>query len=55
MGKIAYDDQYTARAEPEEGERLAGVIGDKTVLFMANHGVTTLGDSIASAYDRFIM
>ena len=53
MGKIAYDDQYTGPAlEPEEGERLAGVIGDKTVLFMANHGVTTLGDSIAAAYDR---
>jgi ribulose-5-phosphate 4-epimerase/fuculose-1-phosphate aldolase len=53
LGKIAYDDQYTGPAlEPEEGERLAGVIGDKTVLFMANHGVTTLGDSIAAAYDR---
>src|SRR5262245_54647730 len=53
MGKIAYDDQYTGPAlEPEEGERLAGVIGDKTVLFMANHGVTTLGGSIADAYDR---
>ena len=53
MGKIAYDDQYTGPAlEPEEGERLAGVIGDKTVLFMANHGVTALGDTIAAAYDR---
>jgi ribulose-5-phosphate 4-epimerase/fuculose-1-phosphate aldolase len=53
LGKIAYDDQYTGPAlEPEEGQRLAAVIGDKTVLFMANHGVTTLGDSIAAAYDR---
>jgi len=53
MGKIAYDDQYTGPAlEPEEGKRLASVIGDKTVLFMANHGVTTLGDTIADAYDR---
>jgi ribulose-5-phosphate 4-epimerase/fuculose-1-phosphate aldolase len=53
MGKIAYDDQYTGPAlEPEEGERLAGIIGDKTVLFMANHGVTALGESIADAYDR---
>jgi ribulose-5-phosphate 4-epimerase/fuculose-1-phosphate aldolase len=52
-GKIAYDDQYTGPAlEPEEGERLAGVIGDKTVLFMANHGVTALGDTVAAAYDR---
>jgi ribulose-5-phosphate 4-epimerase/fuculose-1-phosphate aldolase len=53
MGKIAYDDQYAGPAlEPEEGERLAGVIGDKTVLFMANHGVTALGDTVAAAYDR---
>ncbi|HEX5999911.1 MAG TPA: class II aldolase/adducin family protein [Hyphomicrobiaceae bacterium] len=52
-GKIAYDDNYTGPAfEPEEGERLAGVIGDKTVLFMANHGVTTVGHSVAAAYDR---
>src|ERR1700684_3349184 len=41
MDAIAYDDQYTGPAfEPEEGERLAKVIRDKTVLFMANHGVT---------------
>jgi ribulose-5-phosphate 4-epimerase/fuculose-1-phosphate aldolase len=52
-GKIAYDDNYTGPAfEPEEGERLAQVIGDKTVLFMANHGVTTVGHSVAAAYDR---
>jgi ribulose-5-phosphate 4-epimerase/fuculose-1-phosphate aldolase len=53
MDQIAYDDQYTGPAlEPEEGERLAKVVGDKTVLFMANHGVTTLGNSVAEAYDR---
>ena len=53
MGKIAYDDDYTGPAfEPAEGERLAKVIGDKTVLFMANHGITTVGSSVAQAYDR---
>jgi ribulose-5-phosphate 4-epimerase/fuculose-1-phosphate aldolase len=53
MGKIAYDDNYTGPAfEPEEGERLARVIGDKTVLFMANHGISTVGKSVAEAYDR---
>ena len=53
MGKIAYDDNYTGPAfEPEEGERLAKVIGDKTVLFMANHGISTVGNSVAEAYDR---
>ena len=53
MGQIAYDDEYTGPAlEPEEGRRLARVIGDRTILFMANHGVTTFGDTVADAYDR---
>ncbi len=52
-GKIACDDEYTGPAfDPAEGERLAKVIGDKTILFMANHGITTVGDTIADAYDR---
>ncbi|MGH6665662.1 MAG: class II aldolase/adducin family protein [Pseudolabrys sp.] len=53
MGLIAYDDMYTGPAnQPEEGERLAKVIGDKPILFMANHGVTTMGETVAEAYDR---
>lgn len=52
-GLIAYDDEYTGPAlDPAEGRRLAGVIGDKGVLFMANHGITTVGESVADAYDR---
>ena len=43
MSGIAYDDTYTGPAfDPEEGERLAKIIGDKTILFMANHGITTV-------------
>jgi ribulose-5-phosphate 4-epimerase/fuculose-1-phosphate aldolase len=53
INEIAYDDQYTGPAvEPEEGERLAKVIGGRTVLFMANHGITTMGETVAEAYDR---
>ena len=53
MGEIAYDDEYTGPAlDPAEGGRLAKVIGDKTVLFMANHGITTVGNTVADAYDR---
>src|SRR2546426_8455441 len=49
---IAYDDNYTGPAfDPAEGERLAKVLGNKTVLFMANHGVTTEGQSVADAYN----
>lgn len=52
LGRIAYDDLYTGPAfEREEGERLAKVIGDKTILFMANHGVATVGESVADAYN----
>jgi ribulose-5-phosphate 4-epimerase/fuculose-1-phosphate aldolase len=53
IGEIAYDDNYTGPAfDPDEGRRLAKIIGDKGVLFMANHGITTVGSSVAQAYDR---
>ena len=53
MGKIAYDDAYDGPAfDPAEGDRLAKMLGDKTILFMANHGVTTVGATVAEAYDR---
>ncbi len=50
---IAYDDLYTGPAlDPAEGARLAKVIGNKTILFMANHGISTVGATVADAYDR---
>jgi ribulose-5-phosphate 4-epimerase/fuculose-1-phosphate aldolase len=53
LGEIAYDDTYTGPAfDPAEGARLARILGDKGILFMANHGVTTVGASVAQAYDR---
>src|ERR1700761_2994807 len=52
-GQIAYDDEYAGPAfDPAEGARLARAIGDKSVLFMANHGISTVGETIAAAYDR---
>ena len=49
----AYDDTYTGPAfDPAEGERLAALLGDKTVLMMANHGVATFGQTVSEAYDR---
>ena len=52
-GHIAYDDTYACTADRlEEGERLARVIGDKHVLFMKNHGVLVVGDTVAQAYKR---
>ena len=55
-GRIAYDDRYAGTAdEPAEGERLARLIGDKHTLFMKNHGVLVVGDSVAQAYHRLYM
>ena len=52
-GRIAYDDTYTGLASSiQEGERLAHLMGDKTVLFMKNHGVVSVGDTVAQAYRR---
>ena len=52
-GHVAYDDTYAGTADfIEEGERLAGVIGAKHVLFMKNHGVLVIGDTVAQAYRR---
>jgi ribulose-5-phosphate 4-epimerase/fuculose-1-phosphate aldolase len=53
LDEIAYDQEYTGLAyDPAEGERLSGVLGDKSILFMANHGVVVCGDTVAKAYDR---
>jgi ribulose-5-phosphate 4-epimerase/fuculose-1-phosphate aldolase len=50
--EIAYDDEYGGLAlDGAEGERLAAVLGDKRILFMANHGVATTGASVAAAFD----
>jgi ribulose-5-phosphate 4-epimerase/fuculose-1-phosphate aldolase len=50
-GQIAYDDNYRGTADTlEEGEILAGLLGDNSVMFMKNHGVMVAADSIARAY-----
>ena len=52
-GHVAYDDLYAGTADfIEEGERLAHLIGNKHVLFMKNHGVLVVGDTVAQAYRR---
>ena len=52
-GHIAYDDTYAGTADTlEEGERLAKLIGKNRVLFMKNHGVLVVGDTVAQAYRR---
>jgi len=51
-GEVAYDRDYNGLAEDQaEGDRIARALGNKKVLFMANHGVTVVGETIPEAFD----
>ncbi|HEX6142850.1 MAG TPA: aldolase [Geminicoccaceae bacterium] len=51
-GRIAYDDDYGGLAlDASEGDRLAAALGDRQILFMANHGVAVVGGEVALAFD----
>lgn len=53
MNQVSYDYDYTGPAfETAEGDRLVGILGDKTIMLLANHGVVTVGHTVAEAYDR---
>ena len=53
FGKIAYDDDYGGGALDEnEGDRIAHALKDKDILFMANHGITVTGTSVAHAWEQ---
>ena len=46
--RIAYDDHYQGLATTmAEGERLAGLLKDKQSMFLKNHGVITVGNTVA--------
>jgi ribulose-5-phosphate 4-epimerase/fuculose-1-phosphate aldolase len=50
--RVAIDEAYGGMAlSDEEGDRLAGLMGDKQVLLMSNHGLLTAADSIALTFD----
>ena len=52
-GHIAYDDHYAGTADTlEEGERLAKLMGSNHTVFMKNHGILVVGDTVAQAYRR---
>jgi ribulose-5-phosphate 4-epimerase/fuculose-1-phosphate aldolase len=49
---IAYDDIYNGLVvDDAEGDRLARAMGDKRVMFLANHGVIVAGRTVAEAFD----
>jgi ribulose-5-phosphate 4-epimerase/fuculose-1-phosphate aldolase len=38
-----------------EGDRIAKLLGDKTIMVMASHGVTVVGHSVEDAFDELYM
>jgi ribulose-5-phosphate 4-epimerase/fuculose-1-phosphate aldolase len=52
IGRIAYDGDYGGLAlDATEGDRIASALGDKQIMFMANHGVLAAGASVGAAFD----
>jgi ribulose-5-phosphate 4-epimerase/fuculose-1-phosphate aldolase len=50
--RIAYDDDYAGLAlDGAEGDRIAGSLGDREILFLRSHGVIVTGASAAWALD----
>lgn len=51
--RVAYDRDFGGMAlGDDEGKRLARALEDKSVLFMGNHGVTVVGNSVVDAVDK---
>ena len=50
--RLAYDLSYGGIAhDADEGARIATTVGNHRAVLMGNHGVTTLGASVAEAFD----
>lgn len=54
--RIVYDDAKNGSVNGiEEGDRLASLLGNKSILFMASHGVLVAGSDIASTFYELCM
>ena len=52
FGQAAYLDDFGGLAlDEEEGDRMAKALGDKRILFLANHGVIIVGPTVAHAFN----
>lgn len=53
FGRLAIDDGFGGMGlSDDEGDRLAGLLGDNNVLLMGNHGVLVAADTVAAALDE---
>ncbi len=54
FNRVAIDGAYAGMADNRaEGERLAKILGEKKILMMGNHGLLSVGESAAEAFDAF--
>lgn len=53
-GKVVIDEAYGGLAFESEGKRCASLLEDENVIamVMGNHGVLTIGETVAQAFDR---
>lgn len=52
FNRVVYDDNFGGIADTEEeGGRLAGLLGEKRIMMMGNHGVLVAADTVAQAFD----
>ncbi len=51
---VCYDDEMQGPVDDSEADRLIKIVGPtKRIIFHAMHGMTTLGQTVAEAYDHF--
>ncbi len=50
--RVALDDGFGGMGLGDEAERLTTRLGDRRVLLMGNHGVMTVGETVARAFDE---
>ena len=49
--QVVYDEAYSGLAlDTSEGERVAGLLGDKEIIFMRNHGPMVVGRNVGAAF-----
>ncbi|RBI83412.1 hypothetical protein DRV85_15935 [Rhodosalinus halophilus] len=51
FGRVAIDMGFDGMGLGDEAERLAGALGSRRILLMAQHGVLVVGDSVAQCLD----
>ena len=52
FGRIAVDEDYNGLAlDAREGQRIAAASGNADIVFLKNHGVMVLGETVAEAWD----